>query len=323
MKIALMVNRGNFERYSGYEKIPSDWELVHLGNGPVDEDKLAATDAEVILVDSILPISARVINKMPNLKLIHTQGVGFNYVNLEAARKAGVYVCNNAQVNSGAVAEQAILLMLAVLRNFRENEDMVYDAKQIEAKNRCFENALTELGDCHVGIIGLGAIGREVAGRLRAFGCKLSYYSRREVPDCDMPRLTLDDIYSECDIITLHVPVTKETIGMIDEAAFNKMKPGAILINTARGELVDQEALCRALSDGRLGGAGIDTLYPEPVQADNPLLNLPQEVRKKVALSPHIGGITAGCFRRGYTNFWNNVRIISEGGRPFNIVTGL
>lgn len=110
---------------------------------------------------------------------------------------------------------------------------------------------------------------------------------------------------------------------MIDEAAFNKMKPGAILINTARGELVDQEALCRALSDGRLGGAGIDTLYPEPVQADNPLLNLPQEVRKKVALSPHIGGITAGCFRRGYTNFWNNVRIISEGGRPFNIVNGL
>ncbi|NLN06678.1 MAG: GyaR protein, partial [Firmicutes bacterium] len=264
-----------------------------------------------------------VINNMPNLKLIQTHGVGYNYVDLEAARKARVYVCNNANINSGAVAEQVILLMLAILRNFRENEDMVYSARQAEAKNYHFENALTELGECHVGIVGFGAIGREVAKRLQAFGCKLSYYDIREVPCCEIPRLSLDELYSKCDIITLHAPVTEETRGMIDEAAINKMKPGTILINTARGELVDQEALSKALIDGRLGGAGIDTLYPEPVQPENPLLNLPPEVRKKVALSPHIGGITAGSFKRAYENFWNNVRIISAGGRPVNIVNSL
>ncbi|NLM46330.1 MAG: GyaR protein [Firmicutes bacterium] len=324
MRVALLVNKDNVERYTPPGTIPADWELFHLGNdSPPDVDKLIATNAEAVLVDPILPFTAAMIKGLPQLKLIHSQGVAYNLIDLEAARKAGVYVCNCAGVNAPAVAEQAILLMLALLRRFGEYEKMVYAARQIEAKNACFKNGLTELASCHVGIIGLGATGRELAKRLQAFGCKVSYYSRREVPGCGLPRIPLDEIYRQCDIISLHVPVTAETTGMINDAAFNKMKRGAILINTARGELVDQEALCRALMDGRLGGAGLDTLSPEPVRPDNPVINLPEEVRHKVALSPHIAGITAESFRRSSAVIWDNMKRVSTGQRPLNIVNGL
>ncbi|NLO98390.1 MAG: GyaR protein [Peptococcaceae bacterium] len=323
MKIAILVNRANLERYTTPGAIIPDWELIHLGNDALNKERLIATDADAMLVDPMIPITADIIEGLPHLKLIHSQGVAYNLIDLEAARKAGIFVCNCAGVNASAVAEQAILLILALLRNFRENEDMVYAARQKEAKNRCFENGLKELNECHVGIVGLGAIGKELARMLKAFGCKLSYYSRTPKPECQIPYLPLDDLYAQCDIISLHVPVNQETINLIDEQAINKMKRGAILINTARGELVDQEAVCRALMDGRLGGAGFDTLAPEPVQPDNPFLALPSEVRRKVALSPHIGGITAGCFYRSFNIIWNNMRRIAEGQRPSNIVNGL
>lgn len=323
MKVAVLVNKANVEKYTRPGAVPPSWEIIHLGNGEPNVAAIQASDAEALLVDPILPITAEIINSLPHLKLIHSQGVAFNRVDLEVAKNAGVAVSNCAGVNAVSVAEQAILLMLALLRRFSENEDMMFAAKQMEAKNRCFENGLLELGSCHVGIIGLGAIGNELAQRLRAFGCKLSYFSLHEKPDSGIPRLTLDELYGQCDIITLHAPVLPSTIHMINEAAINKMKNGAIIINTARGELVDQEALCRALIDGRLGGAGLDTLSPEPVQPDNPLLMLPENVRYKVALSPHVAGITANSFYRSFEMIWDNIKKVSEGKRPSNIVNGL
>ena len=323
MKVAVLVNRANFERYTAPGAIPEDWELFHLGNGAPDEDRLIATEADAILADPMCPVSARIIGGMKRLKLIQSQGVGYNLFDLEAASKAGVYVANCAGANASAVAEQAILLMLALLRNFKENDAMVFAAKQIEAKTRCFENGLLELGDCHVGIVGMGAIGRAMAERLRAFGSRVSYYGRREIEGCGFPFLPLNTLYSECDIISLHVPVTPETVNMLGDAAIGKMKRGAIVINTARGEVLDQEAVCRALLDGRLGGVGLDTFSPEPVTPDNPLLSLPPELRRRVALSPHIGGITAGSFYRYFEIIWSNMRRVAENARPINIVNGL
>ncbi len=323
MKVAVLVNRANCERYTAPNAIPADWELVHLGNGTPDEDKIIATNADAILVDAMCPISAKVINGLKNLKLVQSQGVGFNFIDIEAAKKAGVYVANCAGANATAVAEQVILLMLAVLRNLIENHNMVFEAKQIEAKNRCFESGLRELGGCHVGIVGFGAIGREVAKRLDAFGCRISYYDLFEAKGVNYPRLSLEEIYAQCDIISLHVPVTPETVNMINDNTINKMRRGVIIINTARGEIIDHEALCRALIDGRVGGAGLDTLSPEPVQADNPILQLPADVRNKVILSPHIAGITAGSFYRYYEIAWGNLRKVSAGERPINVVNGL
>jgi phosphoglycerate dehydrogenase-like enzyme len=323
MKVAILVNRTNFERYTAPDAIPADWELIHLGNGAPDEEKIIATDADAILADPMCPVSARVINGLKHLKLIQSQGVGYNLFDLDAARRADVFVSNCAGANASAVAEQAVLLMLALLRNFRENEDMVFAARQIEAKTRCFENGLMELGGCHIGIVGMGAIGSATAMLLTAFGSRVSYYNRHEVPDCGFPLLSLDELYAHCDIISLHVPVNAETTGMIHDAAIDKMKRGAVIINTARGEIVDQEAVCRALINGRLGGFGTDTYTPEPVTLENPLLALPPEARRKVALSPHIGGITEGSFYRYFDIIWKNMRRVSEGQRPVNIVNGM
>ncbi len=323
MKIAIMVNKANFDRYSSAESVPESWELIHLGNSGLNDEKIIATDADAILADPMCPVSAKVIASMKNLKLVQSQGVGFNLFDTEAAKKAGVYAANCAGANAAPVAEQAILLMLALLRKFKENENMVLDAKQIEAKTMCFENGLVELGDCHVGIVGMGAIGRELAKRLKAFGSRISYYDMFEAKGCEFPLLTLDEIYEQCDIISLHVPVTPETTMMINDSSINKMKRGAIIINTARGEILDQEAVCRALIDGRLGGAGLDTYMPEPVKPDNPFLLLPEDAKRKLALSPHIAGITAGSFYRYFDIVWDNMKRISEGQKPKNVVNGL
>ena len=138
-----------------------------------------------------------------------------------------------------------------------------------------------------------------------------------------MTYLPLEELAETCDIVSLHCAVTDETWHMADDAFLARMKPTAILINTARGDLVDNAALRRALTEGRIAGAGLDTLAPEPVPADHPLVDLPPEVREKVVLAPHLGGITEASFRRAHAHMWRNAERIAAGERPDNIVNGL
>ena len=133
----------------------------------------------------------------------------------------------------------------------------------------------------------------------------------------------LDELLTTCDIVSLHLPVTPDSINIINSQTIEKMKDGAILINTSRGELVDQNAVCQALKSGKLGGFGADTLAPEPVQPDNPIINVPEELRKRVALSPHIGGITAGTFHRSYRRAIENMKKALNGERPDHVVNSL
>ncbi len=177
-------------------------------------------------------------------------------------------------------------------------------------------------------MIGFGDIAKETAKRLSAFESPTYYYSRAKCP-VEIERvygvhyLELNELLSECDIISLHVPVSPATVNLVDEVFLRKMKNGALLINTARGELVDQEALKIALISGKIGGAGLDTLSPEPVTVDNPLLSLPEAKKYKLLLSPHIGGTTAGAFRKMHQNVWSNIAKVMSGERPNNIVNGL
>lgn len=323
MKVALLVNRDNFESYSIWND--AGWELIHLGNGEPDKARLIATQADALVVDAVVKIAPDIIESMPRLKLIHSQGVAFNAIDLDAARESGVYVCNNAGMNARAVAEQAVLLILSLIKSFRLHEDMVYGGRQMEAKTACFVNGLPELYGRRVGIVGLGAIGRELCSLLKAFDCKVFYYTRRgDIQATGAEYLPLEELYAQCDIVSLHVPVTAETANMIDERSLALFKRGAILINTARGELIDHAAVIGALKSGSLGGFGSDTLAPEPVTASNPfLLSLPEELRFKVALSPHIAGITAGFFSRAYEHIRKNISAVETGRRPDCIVNGL
>ncbi|MBO6011576.1 MAG: GyaR protein [Oscillospiraceae bacterium] len=322
MKIALLTNRESIERFSDPAHIRGDWELVFLGNGAPDPDAVAATEADVIVADSMLPVGAEIISRMPKLRLIHAQGVGYDRIDLAAAAKAGVYVCNCAGSNARAVAEQAMLLIMALLRGFRAGEEAMFACRQTEARTAGFASPARELGDCSVGIVGFGAVGRALGELLAAAGSRIFWYdpSRREYPGAEY--LPLDELYSSCDVVSLNLPVLPETVGMINDAALARFKPGALLINTSRGELVDNGAVVRALRSGRLGGFGADTIAPEPVRPDDPFLTAP-DIRGKIALSPHVGGLTVGGFRRAYATIWSNVAAVERGERPVNIVNGL
>ena len=323
MKVALLINRENFDNYASWGD--AGWELVHMGNVAPDEERLISTAADALVVDAVVKIGPEIIKNMPNLKLIHSQGVAFNAIDLDAARSGNVYVCNNAGMNARAVAEQAVLLILSLVKSFRRNEDMVYTGRQMDAKTACFVDGLPELYGRNVGIVGLGAIGSELCGILKAFGCNVFYYNRRgdiNIPDAGY--LPLDELYAKSDIVSLHAPVTAETTDMINKDALKRFKHGAILINTARGELVDHAAVVEALISGQLGGFGSDTLAPEPVLTDNHfLLTLPEELRGNVALSPHIAGITAGFFTRAYAHIRKNIASIELGQAPDCVVNGL
>ena len=304
-------------------------ENVFLPLGTPDEIILeAAGDADYMGADTMAKISGSLIMSMPNLKLIHVQGVGYDGVDLEAATSRGIMVCNNKGANADSTAETAILLILGLLRSIVPGYRETLSGNQILMKHAAMSKGITELGECKVGLIGFGCTGKALALRLKAFGCEVFYHTLTRKPsetekEYSANWLPQDELLASCDIVSLHVPANETTAGMADSAFFEKMKPGSLFINTARGELVDNDALIKALRSGKLAGAGIDTLSPEPVQADHVLLNLEPEIQDRVLITPHIGGISRKSFRRSQINVLEAFEACASGKKPKNIVNGL
>lgn len=285
-------------------------------------------DTEVIFADAITPIGREMMDLLPNLKMIHSEGVAFNAIDVDAAREKGVFVCNNKGCNAASVAEHAVMLMLMALRCGVTGHQAVLAGEQIRFKERFMVSSAPELGEQTVGLIGLGDIGTAAAKLLRPFGCRLYYYTAHRRPpeveaELGVTYLPLEELAGQCDILSLHCAVNEQTTHMVNEAFLSHVKPGAILVNTARGQLVDNLAVRRALIDGRLGGIAMDTLDPEPTPADHPLVDLPPEVADRAVYSPHLGGITGGVFRRAHRNMWSSVKLLLEGQRPSFVVNGL
>ena len=322
MRLLVIGDEKRFEKYLPSLEIVDMIEKIVVSRGTPDEDIIARLDdADFIAADAVSAVSAILMDALPNLKLIHSEGVAYNAIDVAAAKERGIYVCNNPGVNAGAVAEQAILLMLACLRHVVEGDAAVRSGRQIKMKERLMVEGIRELGDCKVGLIGAGAIAVETAKRLKAFGCDVAYWNRnRRSADFEeeysLEFLELDELVRECDIVSVHVPVTPETENLVDEAFLEAMKEDAIFINTARGEIVDQYALARALEDNSIGAAGLDTLSPEPVPVDHPLALLSGAAATRLVLSPHIGGVTEGMFRRAWTNIWRNIERVANGEEP-------
>lgn len=330
MKALIIANQDPHDKYRPEGMaILQEVELVFCPSGFSDEELLAAAwDADFIAVDPMATVSAALIRGMPNLKLIQSEGVGFNGIDLEAARERNVYVCNCKGINAEAVAEQTILLMLAVLRRLVVGDRVVRQGGQKQMKEQTMVEGMKELSECKVGLIGFGDIAQAAAERLRPFGCELYYNTPRRKSEVVERRfgvgyLPLEELVRTCDIISLHAPVTEETRGMVNRDFLSRMRPDAILINTARGDLVDNEALREAIIAGRIAGAGLDTVAPAPTTADNPIVDLPVECADKVIFSPHIGGITTRAFMRAHRLIWQNFEDVRQGKKPRNIVNGL
>lgn len=278
-------------------------------------------DADVLVVDAMGSVEKELINVLPSLKLIQSEGVGYQGVDLEAAANRGVAVCNNPGINDTAVAEQAIMLMLSCLKNARNLDQAVRIGRQIETKKEYF-GKLKELSECTVGLIGFGKIARKTAQFLKPFGARVLYSNRMRYEELEseysVSYADMDTLLGESDIVSLHLPANSRTAGIADASFFNKMKCGACFINTARGELVDNNALVEALLNGRLSMAGLDVIAPEPVMPDNPLLD--KRIEDKILFSPHIGGLSSATVSKLYQGVLKNIIRIQNSEEPINRV---
>lgn len=243
-----------------------------------------AKDADVIMIAN-MPLSGEVISACPNLKYIDVAFTGVDHVDLDAARAKGVKVSNAAGYSNEAVAELTLCMMLALLRN----------VPQVEARCRAGQTkdglVGVELMGKTVGIVGVGAIGTRTAELCHAFGCKVlgnKRHVRGDEPDY-IEFVSLEELLSRSDIVSLHCPLNEDSRGMINKDTIAKMKPGALLINAARGPVVDSQALADSLNNGDLGGAGIDVFETEPpLNLDHPLLH-----SKNTIVTPHVAFASA------------------------------
>ena len=273
-----------------------------------DEDRFASLMAGADAVWHVLkPLTAAHLDGAPKLRLVQKIGVGVNTIDLDAAKRRGIPVCNLPGTNAPAVAELALLLMLGALRRVARL-DAAVRAGRGWSLDPAEQDGFGELGGRTVGLVGYGAVPSALAPALAALGCRIVYASRTPKPDAAGAWRPLEALLAESDVVSLHVPQTPETTRLIDAAALARMKPGAVLVNTARGGLVDQAALAEALRGGRLAAAGLDVFETEPLDAADPLLALPN-----VVLTPHVGWLTSGTFDRSLAVAAENCRRLAAG----------
>lgn len=257
-----------------------------------------AKDADVIMIANT-PLKGEVIKSCTHLKFIDVAFTGVDHVDLAAAREAGVKVSNAAGYSTQAVAELALCMMLSLLRHVPDLEACCREGKTKDGI------AGLELSGKTVGIIGTGAIGQKTAELCHAFGCSVLGYRRRVRGDEPnyIRFVPLDELLSQSDIVSLHCPLNDSSRGMINRESISKMKSGAILINVARGPIVDSAALAEALNSGRLGGAGIDVFENEPpLTEDHPLLH-----SKNTLVTPHSAFATAESMEARCKIVFNNI----------------
>ncbi|MCS6926024.1 MAG: 2-hydroxyacid dehydrogenase [Candidatus Binatia bacterium] len=277
----------------------------------------AMRDAEYLLgFPPFLPDEA--YTAATRLKLIQLLSAGYDYLNIAGARKARIPICSNGGANSVAVAEHALMLILAVYRKLVLFHQNVTSGRWHQGIPRTAD--IYELEGKTVGLVGLGNIGQQVARRVRAFDARVIYYdvvrrSPQEEQALGAQYVSLDTLLATADVVSLHVPLNQHTRHLIDAQALSRMKPTAILINTCRGEVVDEQALIAALQERRILAAGLDTLAKEPPDPHNPLLTLPN-----VTLTPHSAGPTVDSYRKRFQNGYANIERVARGDPPLWII---
>lgn len=289
---------------------PDGLALVFAQSADEEERVAKAREADYILC-SWTPVSGRVIEAARRLKLIQKYGIGVDKIDLGAAARRGVPVCIAAGVNAVAVAETAITLMLAVYKRLCVAHNSLRAGQWLkwELRTGCYE-----LWQKTVGLIGGGAIGRAVAKRLHhGFECRVLYYDvGRLSPQVEaahgMTFTSMEELLRQADLVSLHLPLTPETRGLMDAKAFARMKPTAVLINTARGGVVDEPALIEALRQGTIAGAGLDVFATEPPDRDNPLLQM-----DNVVVTPHCAAGTVDTMQRIIGHAFGNVLRVERG----------
>lgn len=329
VKVRVTCNKNIIERF-GVEK-PKGWDFKYI-NYPCSDEELVeqCKDADIVFCGPVDYFRREVIEQLDNCKLIHSLGVGFDKIDLEAAKEKGIYVCNNRAVNAVPVAELAVGHMISSLRRMPE-ADAKIKARGVEGFQESFKEYQVkgqgELSSKVIGLVGLGAIGKAAVKMLRAFGCKILYYdvfraSEEFELENDLNFCTYEEILKKCDIISYHVPVLDSTRDMVRKETIDMMKQDAVIVNVARGEIINNEDLAEALNNERIF-AGLDVIAPEPPSADHPLFNLTEKGKARLSITPHIAGTTDDAFIRMSEWSYADMVKVMNGERPNNVVNGL
>ncbi len=280
-----------------------------------DAIRAAVAGADLVLADKRHRhrLDRGILATMTRCRLIQQPAVGFDAIDHRAAAELGIPVANAAGYNRDSVADWTVMAILTLIRDGGRADRSMRDGEWPVRRARG-----RELGALTVGIVGLGNVGNAVAGRLRAFGCRLLFTDvvPRSLPGA--AGVSLAELLSESDVVTVHVPLDHDTRRLIGEAELERMRPGAILINASRGPVVDEAGLVRALDSGHLGGAGLDVFEVEPLAADSPLRSF-----ESVFLSPHAAAWTDEAEARLLDVCGANLRRALTGLEPFNVVNGV
>ena len=269
-----------------------------------------------VFFDTIFRVTKDVVDAAPKLRFIQRTGVGVDMIDLEYVREKGIPVSVARGCNAVSVAELTVSLMLSLLRHIPQLDRLT---KAGRWEDWLYRHSSFELNGKTVGVIGAGAIGREVIRRVNAFGAETVYYNRHRLSEGEEHELhtayaDLDTLLSRSDLITIHVPLNGETRGMIRQAQLERIKRGAFLINTARGPIIDQQALYLALKEHRIAGAASDVYETMPADPQDPLFSLGDDVNF-IAL-PHVGAATRDTYRRVFALCMENLRLLAEGKQP-------
>jgi D-3-phosphoglycerate dehydrogenase / 2-oxoglutarate reductase len=281
-----------------------------------DADRYAGIEHAVAAVVGASPYDGPVMDRAPSLRVIARTGIGYDAIDVEAATARGIAVCNTPDGPTISTAEHAITLMLMVAKKVKPSEAALADGTSAGYYAR---HAGIELSGKVLGLVGCGRIARRVGAMAEAIGMRVTTFD----PYCDPGAIptgfasvpSLDVLLGDADVVSVHVPLTPGSRGMFDAARFAAMKPGAVFINTARGGLVDQDALLTALDAGQLVGAGLDVTSPEPLPPDHPLLH-----RDDVVVTPHVASATADGKVRILEAAFEQAMTAVRGERPTHLV---
>ncbi|MCO5099884.1 MAG: 2-hydroxyacid dehydrogenase [Burkholderiaceae bacterium] len=278
---------------------------------PAEKDRFAQAmrDADVLL-HVLDPVTGAMLANAPALRLIQKIGVGLNTIDLEAARTRGIAVANMPGTNSQAVAEHALALMLAAMRRVAYLDRETRAGGGWTTPPDTFD-AVGEIAGSTIGLVGFGEVPQRLAPVLKALGARVLYATRTPRPTADAEPCPLDELWERCDVVSLHVPLTAETSRLVNREAIARMKPGAILVNTARGGLVDEAALAEALRSGRLAAAGLDVLQDEPAADPGHTLF----ALENVVVTPHVAWLTPRTLERSFDVALANCERLAS-GRP-------
>jgi phosphoglycerate dehydrogenase-like enzyme len=280
------------------------------------EDVIAALrDADLVIGDTShqLTIDAAAMRVMPSCRLIHQPAVGFDTIDHKAAAALGIPVANSAGFNSEAVADWTVMAILTLVRNAAPGDRSMHISGW---PNK--ERPPRELNSLRIGIVGLGNAGARVARRLAAFGSAIAFTDTIEPKGAEVPFLPLDELLKASDVVTIHAALNSDTRGLINLERISLMPRGSWLVNAARGPVVVEQDLIRALDSGHLAGAALDVFEHEPLADDSPLRKM-----DSVYLSPHIAGLSVEAEERLVEMTAANLRRVLSGERPLNVVNGV